>query len=96
MLPQPARQRLEIIADTFLSVSTPIQHALPELLNIRRALGPQIRDRVAANLAALDHALAGQSLVTRLEAEAGWYAILRLPAHRSGHRPRSGRGRLPG
>lgn len=79
----PARERLEIIADTFLSVSTPVQHALPELLNIRRSLGPQIRSRVAANLAALDAALAGQTLVTRLDAEAGWYAILRLPAHRS-------------
>jgi alanine-synthesizing transaminase len=78
-----ARERLEIIADTFLSVSTPIQHALPELLDLRRSLGPQIRRRVAANLAALDHALAGQTLVTRLAAEAGWYAILRLPAHRS-------------
>ncbi len=82
-LVESARERLEIIADTFLSVSTPIQHALPALLGAREPMRRQIQQRVAANLKSLDEALAAQSLVTRLEAEAGWYAILRLPAHRS-------------
>lgn len=72
--------RLEVIADTFLSMSAPIQHALPHWLAHRYAIQQQISRRTAVNLAKLDSLLAAQSMVTRLEVEAGWYAVLRIPA----------------
>lgn len=74
--------RLEIITDTFLSMNAPIQHALPYWLEHRHAMQQQISKRTAKNLHFLDAALAGQSMITRLEVEAGWYAILRIPAIR--------------
>jgi alanine-synthesizing transaminase len=74
-----ALQRLEVIADTFLSMSAPIQHALPAWLSQRATLQRQIGERVKRNLATLDVILLRQSLVTRLEVEAGWYAVLRIP-----------------
>jgi alanine-synthesizing transaminase len=74
-----AMQRLEVICDTFLSMSAPIQHALPAWLSQRSALQGQVRGRVERNLAMLDSILLRQSLVTRLEVEAGWYAVLRFP-----------------
>jgi aspartate/methionine/tyrosine aminotransferase len=78
--PETARARLEIIADTFLSVSTPVQLALPVWLAEAAAIQEQIRQRVAANLAALDRLLAGRSAIQRLTVEGGWYAVLRIPA----------------
>jgi alanine-synthesizing transaminase len=75
--------RLEIIADTYLSVSAPLAHALPRLLETRRALQPQILERVRANLGWLDGRLPADSPVSRLKTEGGWYAILKLPAVRS-------------
>ena len=74
-----ALSRLEIIADTYLSVSTPIQHATGVLLEQRRKLQPQILARVRDNLGFLDWTLETVAPVTRLAAEGGWYAILRLP-----------------
>jgi aspartate/methionine/tyrosine aminotransferase len=71
--------RLEIIADTYLSVSTPVAEALSELLETRRGIQPQIIARLQQNLAELDRQLRGASRVTRLEVEGGWYAVLRLP-----------------
>ncbi len=75
-----ATTRLEIIADTFLSMNAPIQCAIPAWLGSRGDVQEQIRGRVAGNLTALDQILAGQSLLTRLDVEAGWYAVLRVPA----------------
>jgi alanine-synthesizing transaminase len=75
-----ALDRLEIIADTFLAMNAPIQCALPTWLAGRHAIQKQIRSRLADNLAALDACLAKQTMVTRLSVEAGWYAILRVPA----------------
>jgi alanine-synthesizing transaminase len=72
--------RLEVIADTFLSMNAPVQSAMSIWLEKRRAIQDQIRDRVALNLAELDHQLAAQSTVRRLETEGGWYAMLRIPA----------------
>jgi aspartate/methionine/tyrosine aminotransferase len=76
--------RLEIIADTFLSMNASVQHALPQFLAGRGSIQRQIRDRVRANLAALDARLAGAPAVSRLAVEAGWYAVLRVPALESG------------
>jgi alanine-synthesizing transaminase len=72
-------ERLEVISDTFLSMSAPIQWALPSWLNGRTELQGQIQRRVQANLATIDAVLLSQTLVTRLEVEAGWYAVLRVP-----------------
>ena len=74
-----ALQRLEVISDTFLSMSTPIQCALPDWLRQRAEPQRQIRQRLQANLKALDAILDRQTLVTRLESEAGWFAVLRIP-----------------
>jgi alanine-synthesizing transaminase len=75
-----ALDRLEIVADTFLAMNAPIQCALPAWLQGRREMQQQIRSRLSENLAILDEALATQNMVTRLDVEAGWYAILRVPA----------------
>ena len=86
---EQALARLEVLADTWLSMSGPIQQALPIWLDSRDAIQDQIRRRVRENLAELDRALAQQSqdgggvLVNRLLVEGGWYAILRIPALQS-------------
>lgn len=78
-----AMARLEIIADTYLSLNAPLQHALPALLAQRHTMEKQIMARMEANLAELDEQLARQKLVSRLEVEGGWYAVLRAPAVQS-------------
>jgi len=78
-----ALQRLEVVADTYLSVGTAVQLALPGLLAERRQVQRQIGERVRNNLAELDRQLAGQKACRRLEMEAGWYAVVRVPATRS-------------
>jgi alanine-synthesizing transaminase len=75
-----ALERLEVVADTFLSVNTPVQCALPAWLAGRAAIQTQIRARVAANLAELDGQTARAPAVQRLAIEGGWYAVLRIPA----------------
>jgi aspartate/methionine/tyrosine aminotransferase len=75
-----ALDRLEVIADTFLSMNAPVQCALPTWLEGAGEIQAQIRRRTAANLRALDAVLASVPAVTRLEVEAGWYAVLRVPA----------------
>jgi alanine-synthesizing transaminase len=75
--------RLEVIADTYLSVSAPLAHALPRLLETRRAMQPQLIARLRANLQFLDDKVLPGSAVSRLQVEGGWYAILKLPAIRS-------------
>jgi len=80
---QPALSRLEIIADTYLSLNAPIQLAAPALLDQRKQIQPQLLDRVRANLAELDCQLARQKACQRLAVEGGWYAVLRIPATQS-------------
>ena len=75
-----ALDRLEVIADTFLSMNAPVQCALPKWLDGRAAIQGQIRERVAANLVELDRQLREVPEVSRLEVEGGWYAMLRIPA----------------
>jgi alanine-synthesizing transaminase len=75
-----ALDRLEVIADTFLSMNAPVQCALPVWLGRRAVIQEQIRVRVAANLTELDRQLSGQASICRLEVEGGWYAVLRIPA----------------
>jgi alanine-synthesizing transaminase len=79
-----AASRLELIADTFLSVGTPVQHALPALLASGSIARDAIRARTAANLTRLRARLAGRATAaTLLDCEGGWYATLRLPRTQS-------------
>jgi alanine-synthesizing transaminase len=78
-----AMARLEVIADTYLSLSAPVQHAVPALLAQRNTLQPQLISRIESNLRFLDAQLATQSLVSRLELDGGWYAVARVPAVQS-------------
>ncbi len=78
-----ALSRLELVADTFLSVGTPVQHAAPALLASSRIVTDAIRARIRSNLAVLDDALGPDSPATRLSVCGGWSAILRLPRTRS-------------
>ncbi len=78
-----ALARLEIIADTYLSVSVPIQLALPALLDTRHTLQPQIRERTLRNLRWLDAHLSPDISISRLKAQGGWYVILELPSTQS-------------
>jgi len=75
-----AMARLEVIADTFLSMNAPVQWALSRWLQASRTIQNQIRARVLANLAALDRALIVAPQLARLKVEGGWYAVLRIPA----------------
>jgi alanine-synthesizing transaminase len=80
---QPALARLEVIADTYLSMNAPIQWAAPALLEQRKGIQPLLLDRLRTNLEELDRELARQKACTRLDAEGGWYAVLRVPVTQS-------------
>ena len=78
-----ALARLEVIADTYLSMNAPLQLATPTLLDQRKNLQPLLLDRIRHNLQELDHQLARQKTCERLRVDGGWYAILRVPALQS-------------
>jgi alanine-synthesizing transaminase len=77
-----ALARLEVIADTYLSLNTPIQLAAPALLAQRHGFQQQLMARVRRNLEELDTQLAAQQNCSRLKVEGGWYAVLRVPVTR--------------
>ena len=79
-LVRDALARLEVVADTYLSVSTPVQLAAPELLARREELQAPIRERVRSNLDALRAAVGPGCPATILPPEGGWSAVLRVPA----------------
>ncbi len=81
---EAATARLEVIADTFLSMNAPVQHAMPYLLRDRQNIQQQVLLRVRENLATLDQLLARSPVVSRLQVQGGWYAVLRVPALISG------------
>jgi alanine-synthesizing transaminase len=78
-LKQKAVARLEMIADTYLSMNTPMQLALPALLELRHDFQQQCIERTRNNLAQLDELLSTQKLCTRLDLEGGWYVVIKLP-----------------
>jgi alanine-synthesizing transaminase len=82
---RPALDRLEIIADTYLSLSSPAQAALPALLAQRHSLRSQLLTRINENRAHLESQLRSHPARELLHAEAGWYAILRYAANSSAH-----------
>ena len=74
-----ARDKLEWIADTYLSVSTPVQQAAPRLLELGRGIRVQIAARTRANLAWLRSSVAADSPCSILALEGGWYATMQVP-----------------
>jgi len=82
-LVESAVGRLDVIADTYLSMNAPVQWALPVLLEQRKSIQRQLMERVQRNLAELDRQLAGQKACERLSVQGGWYAVLRVPVTRS-------------
>jgi len=78
-----AMERLEVIADTYLSMNAPVQCAIPVLLDQRHAIQRQLLKRVQSNLAELDRQLESAKACQRLSLEGGWYAVLRVPVTRS-------------
>lgn len=78
-----ALSRLEIIADTYLSMNAPIQHAARSFLAGRDKFQRQLMNRVQTNLAELDRQLAAQKSCSRLEIQGGWYAVVRVPRTRT-------------
>jgi alanine-synthesizing transaminase len=81
-LREEALRKLEWIADTYLSVGTPVQCAAAELLRAGEDVARQIRERTAANLAWARETLAGTAAGI-LGVEGGWYATLQAPRVRS-------------
>jgi hypothetical protein len=79
-LVRDALARLEVVADTYLSVSTPVQLAAAELLARREELQAPIRERIRSNLRALQAAVGPGCPATILPPEGGWCAVLRVPA----------------
>ncbi len=75
-----AEARLELIADSFLSVGTPVQQAAPALLARLPELQAPIATRIRANLTLLRTALAPAAPASLLAPEGGWSAVLRVPA----------------
>ncbi len=78
-----ALERLELIADTYLSVSAPVQLAAPVLLDARRPVQAQIHARIGENLNILRTALAPSTHIRLLAIEGGWSVILQVPRVRS-------------
>ncbi|HUC54097.1 MAG TPA: pyridoxal phosphate-dependent aminotransferase [Candidatus Cybelea sp.] len=72
--------RLEVIADTYLSMNAPVQLAMPRFLEQRGGFQAQVMDRVRGNLAELDRQLGAHRTCSRLSVEGGWCAVLRVPA----------------
>jgi alanine-synthesizing transaminase len=85
--PEAARREalaaLALIADNFLSVATPVQAALPDILAIAPRVRAAICERLRRNLAALDRALTTVPAAQRLPVEGGWSAVLRIPSTES-------------
>jgi aspartate/methionine/tyrosine aminotransferase len=75
-----ALERLELICDTYLSVSTPVQLAARELIEASAGVRQQIRERVGGNYRRLTQLAASAASVSVLPVEAGWSAVLRVPA----------------
>ena len=78
-----ALARLELICDTYLSVSTPVQHAVPALLAVGETVAAQIAERIRANYRTLQRLTADHAASRVLHAEGGWYAVIQVPATRS-------------
>jgi hypothetical protein len=75
-----ALERLDVICDTYLSVSTPVQIAVDRLIECGRSVRDAIRTRIRRNLDALTVAAGAHPSISVLPPEAGWSAVMRVPA----------------
>ena len=75
-----ALERLETICDAYLSVSTPVQVAAPDLLTAGVAVRSQIQERVRGNYAQLAALASASPACNLMPVEAGWYAVVQVPA----------------
>jgi alanine-synthesizing transaminase len=82
-LKKDALGRLEVIADTYLSMNAPIQLAIPMFLQQRFGMQKQLMARIRRNVAELDRQLSVKRPCSRLVIEGGWYGVLRVPVTRS-------------
>lgn len=82
-LKKTSLDRLEIIADTYLSLNSPTQWAFAALFEQRRSLQPQVLGRIRQNWAYLKSRTTNESPCELLDAEGGWYAVLRVAGDRS-------------
>ena len=80
---EEVRSRLELIADTFLSVSTPVQVAAPSLLQEAAVVRSAIQTRIRRNLSEARRIAAAHPSCELLHTEGGWSAVIRVPAVRS-------------
>jgi alanine-synthesizing transaminase len=78
-LASEALDRLDVVADAFLSVSTPVQVALPALLEAGATVREHIRARLRQNLRAIEDAVAASDVTVR-RPEGGWTCVLRVPS----------------
>ncbi len=74
-----AFERLELIADTYLSVGAPVQWAAAALLDLREGIQREIQQRVRRNLEFLRATIGASSPWRVLDVEGGWYAVLEAP-----------------
>jgi alanine-synthesizing transaminase len=82
-LVREALGRLEVIADTYLSLSSPTQWALEGLLEQRRSLRPQLMKRIEQNWAMTKAAVGDSPCCKLLDTEGGWYAVLQVAGAQS-------------
>ena len=82
-LVRDAMERLEVICDAYLSVSTPVQVAAPQLIEAGASIRAQILDRVRSNYEMLRSAATRHPAIEVLDAQAGWSSVLRVPSTRS-------------
>jgi len=75
-----ALERLDLIADTYLSVGTPVQRAAARLLETGESIRALIQARVRLNLETLRGALAAVPSCRMLRRDGGWYAVVQVPA----------------
>lgn len=78
-----AREKLEIIYDSYLTAGTPVQRALTSWLPLSTSLGTEIKNRLSSNLLFLKEKLKDVPSAELLQTEGGWYATVRLPRIRS-------------
>jgi alanine-synthesizing transaminase len=77
-----AGERLEFVADAYLSANAPVQHAAPRILAGREAIQVAIRDRLERNSAALIACDLAREGFRPLRREGGWYGVVRMPPGR--------------
>ena len=75
---EQAAAKLEVIADTFLSVNTPVQQALPKWLSLQEDIQKEIKIRLNKNKRFIEGIIAGDEHYQLLSIEGGWYAILKI------------------